>query len=65
MTITATIERPATVALPAGGPARSWAEVAARVHAILAQTLSDELSDEILSGHQARPRLELRTMLGG
>ncbi|MGH8991639.1 MAG: hypothetical protein ACRDZ7_08940 [Acidimicrobiia bacterium] len=66
MTITTANERTATVVLPAGGPARSWADVAARAHAILTQTLPDELLDEIMRGHQAlRPRLELRPVLAG
>lgn len=44
-----------TYPLPSGALARNWIAAATRAHALLTQSLPDELLDEISAGHAADP----------
>lgn len=55
-----------TQSVPSGGAERSWVAVAARAHAILTQTLPDELLDDISTGHASdRTPFRLPAVLAG
>lgn len=55
-----------TNSFPSGALGRNWIAAATRAHAVLTQSLSDELLDEISAGHAAdRTPFKLPAVLVG
>ena len=54
-----------TGCLPSGDLTRSWIEAATRGHALLTQSLPDELLDEISAGDAAHRPFKLPAVLAG